>query len=42
MKEQLNFFEEEKRTTTILLSLREEYFNQMLDGKKNMNIEQDI
>mgnify|MGYP004473025961 CR=1 FL=1 len=34
MQKQLNFFEEEKRTTTILLSLREEYFNQMLDGKK--------
>ena len=34
MKGQLSFFKEEKRKPIILLSLREEYFNQMLDGKK--------
>lgn len=34
MKGQLIFFQEEKKATTILLSLREEYFNQMLDGMK--------
>lgn len=42
MDEQLSFFEEKNKTVTVLLSLREEYFNQMLDGIKNMNIERDI
>ncbi len=42
MDEQLSFFEEKNKTITVLLSLREEYFNQMLDGIKNMNIERDI
>ena len=34
MNGQLSFFEEKNKKTTILLSLREEYFNQMLDGIK--------
>lgn len=34
MDEQLSFFEEENKTTTVLLSLREEYFNQILAGIK--------